>query len=181
MKRIISCCAVGSLKEDYMPGDIVIPDQFIDWRKTMSTFYNRGDVAHVSLADPFCSEIRNALIKACKKLGIRYHDKGTYLCVEGPRFSTRAESRMFRNFADIIGMTGVPEAILAREREICLAILATVTDYDVWAEKPVSTEEVLKTMKQSEDKVKRILREVINEIPQERECVCREAMKNARV
>lgn len=181
VKRIISCCAVGSLKEDYMPGDIVIPDQFIDWRKTMSTFYNRGDVAHVSLADPFCSEIRNALIKACKKLGIRYHDKGTYLCVEGPRFSTRAESRMFRNFADIIGMTGVPEAILAREREICLAILATVTDYDVWAEKPVSTEEVLKTMKQSEDKVKRILREVINEIPQERECVCREAMKNARV
>jgi 5'-methylthioadenosine phosphorylase len=181
VKRIISCCAVGSLKEDYKPGDIVIPDQFVDWKKTMSTFYNRGDVAHVSLADPFCPEIRKALIDTCKKIGIRYHDKGTYVCVEGPRFSTRAESRMFRNFADIIGMTGVPEAILAREREICLAILATVTDYDVWAEKPVSTEEILNTMKESESKVKQILKEVVNEIPQERECVCKDAMKNARV
>jgi len=181
IKRIISCCAVGSLKEDYKPGDIVIPDQFIDFRKNMTTFYNTGDVTHVSLADPFCSEIREALIKACKKLGIRYHDKGTYVCIEGPRFSTRAESKMFRNFADIIGMTGVPEAILAREREICLAILATVTDYDVWSEKPVSTDEILKTMKESEEKVKRIIKEVVNNIPEERKCICKDALKNAKV
>ena len=181
VKRIISCCAVGSLEEDYKPGDIVIPDQFIDWRKSMNTFYNTGDVTHVSLADPFCSEIREALIKACKKLGIRYHDKGTYVCIEGPRFSTRAESKMFRNFADIIGMTGVPEAILAREREICLAILATVTDYDVWSEKPVSTDEILKTMKESEDKLKQIIKEVVNNIPEERKCICKDALKNAKV
>lgn len=181
IKRIISCCTVGSLKEDYKPGDIVIPDQFIDWRKSMNTFYNTGDVTHVSLADPFCTEIRTALIKTCKNLGIRYHDKGVYVCIEGPRFSTRAESKMFRNFADIIGMTGVPEAILAREREICLEILATVTDYDVWSEKPVSTDEILRTMKESEEKVKQIIKEVVNNVPLERKCICKDALKNAKV
>lgn len=181
IKRIISCCAVGSLKEDYKPGDIVIPDQFIDWKKNMNTFYNTGDVTHVSLADPFCPEIRTALIKTCKKLGIRYHDKGVYVCIEGPRYSTRAESKMFRNFADIIGMTGVPEAILARERDICLAILATVTDYDVWSENPVSTDEVMRTMKESEGKIKEIIKEVVNNIPEERNCICKDALKNAKV
>jgi 5'-methylthioadenosine phosphorylase len=179
VKRIIACCAVGSLKEEYEPGDIVIPDQFIDLRKTMTTFYNTGNVKHVSLADPFCSEIRKALIITCKDLGIRYHDKGTYLCVEGPRFSTRAESKMFRNFAEIIGMTGVPEAILARERELCLGILATVTDYDVWAEKPVTFEEVKKTMRENDKKVKQIIKEVVKNIPEERDCICKDALKSA--
>ena len=181
IKRIVSCCAVGSLKEDFMPGDIVIPDQYIDWKKTSVSFYNKGDVAHVSMADPFCSDIRAALIKTCKKLGIKYHDKGVYICIEGPRFSTRAESKLYRNYADIIGMTGVPEAALAREKELCLAILATVTDYDVWADKPVCTEDVLKTMKESEEKVKKILKEVVNVIPEERGCICKDAMKFARV
>lgn len=176
VKRLVACCAVGSLKEEYKPGDIVIPDQFIDWKKTMTTFYNTGNVRHVSLADPFCSEIREALIKTCKALGIRYHDKGSYLCVEGPRFSTRAESKMFRNFAEIIGMTGVPEAILAREKEICLGILATVTDYDVWADKPVTFEEVKKTMKENNEKVKQIIKEVVNNIPEERCCICKDAL-----
>jgi 5'-methylthioadenosine phosphorylase len=180
IKRIISCCTVGSLKEDYKPGDIVIPDQFIDWKKTMTTFYNTGDVTHVSLADPFCAEIRTALIKTCKKLGVRYHDKGVYVCIEGPRFSTRAESKMFRNFADIIGMTGVSEAILAREREICLAILATVTDYDSFKEVPVSMEEISRTMKENEENVKKIIKEVVNIIPEERNCICKEALKNAK-
>jgi len=179
IKRIIACCAVGSLKEEYRPGDIIIPDQFIDWKKTISTFYNTGDVAHVSLADPFCSEIRKALIKTCKDLGIKYHSKGTYICIEGPRFSTRAESRMFRNFADIIGMTGVPEAILAREREICLGILATVTDYDVWADKPVTFEEIKKTMRENDEKVKQIIKEVVNNISEERCCICKDALKSA--
>jgi 5'-methylthioadenosine phosphorylase len=180
VKRIISCCAVGSLKEEYKPGDIIIPDQYIDWKKTMTTFYNTGDVTHVSMEDPFCPEIRRALIYTCKDLGIRHHDKGTYICIEGPRFSTRAESKMFRSFADIIGMTGVPEAFLARERELCLAILATVTDYDVWAEEPVSTKEVLKTMKENEEKVKQILREAVNNIPENRMCLCKEALKGAK-
>ena len=181
IKRIISCCAVGSLKEDYKPGDIVIPDQFIDWKKKMTSYYNTGDVTHVSMADPFCPEIREALIQACEDLGIRYHDSGTYLCIEGPRFSTRAESRMFKNFAEIIGMTGVPEAILAREREMCLSIIATVTDYDVWAEKPVSSAEVVKTMKKNEHKVKQILKEVMNNISEERSCECKEALKEAKM
>jgi 5'-methylthioadenosine phosphorylase len=179
-KRIVSCCAVGSLKDDYKPGDIVIPDQFIDLRKSMNTFYNTGDVTHVSLADPFCPEIRDALMKTCRKLGIGYHDEGIYVCIEGPRFSTRAESRMFRNFADVIGMTGVPEAILAREREICLAILATVTDYDSFKEVPVSAEEILRAMKESEEKIKLIIKEGINEIPEDRNCICKEALKNSK-
>jgi len=180
VKRIVSCCAVGSLKEGIMPGDILIPDQFIDWRKSGTTFYNTGDVAHVSFADPFCAEIRKALIDTCEKLGIRHHDKGTYICVEGPRFSTRAESRMYREFADVIGMTGIPEAVLARERELCLGILATVTDYDVWAERPVSMDDIIDTMKKSEAAVKRILKDAIKLIPKDRNCICKDAMKNAR-
>ncbi|MBN2203299.1 MAG: S-methyl-5'-thioadenosine phosphorylase [Candidatus Aenigmarchaeota archaeon] len=179
VNRLIACCAVGSLKEDYKPGDIVIPDQFVDWKKNSTTFYNTGNVRHVSLADPFCSEIRNALIATCKDLGIACHTKGTYVCVEGPRFSTRAESLMFRNFGDIIGMTGIPEAVLAREKEMCLGILATVTDYDVWADKPVTFDEIKKTMKENNEKVKKIIKQVVNNIPNERNCICKDALKSA--
>jgi len=179
--RILASCATGSLKEEYKPGEIVIPDQFIDMKKTRPTFYGTGDVTHVSLADPFCPELRKILIESCKKLGIAYHDKGTYLCIEGPQFSTRAESRMFRNFAELIGMTGVPEAILAREKEICFAIIATITDYDVWAENPVNIEQVIRVMKESQDKVKDILKETIKNIPEERKCLCKDALKNAKV
>lgn len=179
VKRIIACCAVGSLKENYEPGDIVIVDQFVDWKKKMTTFYNTGNVKHVSMADPFCSEIRQALISACKDRGIKHHSKGTYLCIEGPRFSTRAESKMYRTFADIIGMTGIPEAYLAREKKMCLGILATVTDFDVWAENPVSLKEIIETMKKNEEKVKQVLKEVVNNIPEDRKCVCKDALKEA--
>ena len=179
--RILASCATGSLKEKYRPGEIVIIDQFINWKKTRTTFYDTGDVTHVSLADPFCPELRKVLIESCEKLGITHHDKGTYLCIEGPRFSTRAESRMFRNFAELIGMTGVPEAILAREKEICFAIIATITDYDVWSEKPVDIEEVIRVMKESENKVKLLLKEAIKNIPEERNCFCKDALKNAKV
>jgi len=179
--RILASCATGSLKKEYKPGEIVIIDQFIDWKKTRTTFYDTGDVTHTSLADPFCPELRKILIESCEKLGIAYHNKGTYLCIEGPRFSTRAESRMFRNFAELIGMTGVPEAILAREKEICFAIIATITDYDVWAEKPVNVEEIIRVMKESQDKVKQILKETIKNIPEERNCFCKDALKNAKV
>jgi 5'-methylthioadenosine phosphorylase len=181
VKRILASCATGSLKENYKPGEIVIPDQFIDFKKTRTTFYDTGDVTHVSLADPFCPELRKILIESCEKLGMSYHKKGTYLCIEGPRFSTRAESRMFRNFAELIGMTGVPEAILAREKEICFAIIATITDYDVWAEKPVDIEEVVRVMKESENKVKELVKETIKNIPEERNCFCKDALKNAKV
>jgi 5'-methylthioadenosine phosphorylase len=180
VKRLIACCAVGSLKEEYSPGDIVIPDQFIDFRKSMATFYNTGDVTHVSLADPFCSEVRKALETACKNLDIVYHDTGTYFCIEGPRFSTRAESRFFRNFGDIIGMTGVPEAILAREREMCLGILATVTDYDSFLERPVSMSEIANVMKKNQENVQKIIIEAIASMPEDRGCACKESLKCAK-
>jgi len=181
VKRILACCATGSLHEKLKSGDIVVPDQFIDWRKKGVTFYNTGNVAHVSLADPFCPELRQLLIESCESLGIKCHKKGTYICVEGPRFSTRAESKMFRTFGDVIGMTGIPESILAREKEICFAIIATITDFDVWAEVPVSTEEIIKVMKENTEKVREILENTIPKIPKERNCVCKNALKNAFV
>ena len=178
--RILSPAAVGSLKEEYKPGDIVIVDQFIDFTKKRDyTFYEGNQVYHVSLADPCCSELRKILIDSGKTLKLSMHEKGTYICIEGPRYSTRAESKMFRNFADIIGMTLVPECQLAREMEICFASIATVTDYDIWAEKPVSSEEVIKTMKESLDKIKKLLMQTIPKIPAERKCVCKEALKDA--
>lgn len=177
--RILASCASGSLKKNYKPSEIVIPDQFIDWKRTRTTFYDSEKVVHVSLADPFCPELRKVLIESCKDLGIPYHKKGIYLCIEGPRFSTRAESRMFRNFADLIGMTGVPEAILAREKEICFAIIATITDYDVWAKKPVSIEEIKNVMKENIENVKALIAHVIPRIPKKRVCVCRDALKDA--
>jgi 5'-methylthioadenosine phosphorylase len=179
--KILASCATGSLREEYKPGQIVIPDQYIDFKKTSTTFYDTGDVTHVSLADPFCSELRKVLIESCEKLGIDHHTKGAYLCIEGPRFSTRAESKMYRKFAELIGMTGVPEAYLAREKEICFAIIATITDYDVWADKPVDVEEVIRVMKENQNKVKSLLKEAIKNIPEERKCVCKDALKGAKI
>jgi 5'-methylthioadenosine phosphorylase len=179
--RILGSCATGSLQEGYKPGQIVIPDQYIDFKKTSITFYDTGDVTHVSLADPFCPELRKILVESCQTLGIDHHEKGTYLCIEGPRFSTRAESRMYRKFAELIGMTGVPEAYLAREKEICFAIIATITDYDVWAKKPVDVEEVIRVMKENQTKVRSILKETIKNIPEDRNCICKDALKGAKV
>lgn len=182
VERIIGVSAVGSLREDYRPGDIVFVDQYIDFTKKREyTFYDGPKVVHISTADPFCPEMTRILIDVCKKIGIDYKEKGTYICIEGPRFSTRAESKMFRTFADIIGMTLVPEVQLARELEMCYVSIATVTDYDVWAEKPVSTEEVIKVMKENEAKVKRILAEGIPKISMERKCECRYSLKGAEV
>ncbi len=182
VERVIGVSAVGSLKEDYRPGDIVITDQYIDFtRKREYTFYDGPKVVHISTADPFCPELRGVFIEALREMGIPHHTGGTYICIEGPRFSTRAESRMFRQFADIIGMTLVPEVQLARELEMCYVNVSAITDYDVWAERPVSTEEVLRVMKENEDKVKSLLARAIRAIPQERSCPCREALKGAVV
>lgn len=179
VKRILATAAVGSLKEDYKAGDVVIPDQFIDMGRDVHTFYNEGKFYHISLADPFCHELRNLLINTTQNLGINFHNKGTYLKIDGPQFSTRAASRMYRSFADIIGMTCVPEAILSREQEICFATLATITDYDVWAENPVNFEEIKRVMSQNLENTKKILQETIPKTPQERNCECKEALKNA--
>jgi 5'-methylthioadenosine phosphorylase len=180
--RIIAPGAVGSLKEDYKPGDLVITDQFVDFTKQRQyTFFQGGRVYHVSLADPFCSEMRAVLIDAARVLNLPAHERGTYVCIEGPRYSTRAESRMFRSFGDIIGMTLVPECQLAREAEICYAAINTITDYDSFSEVPVSTEEILRTMKENIEKVQNLLQQTISKIPMERNCKCKDALKDAGI
>lgn len=181
VERIIAVSAVGSLQQNFKPGDIVIPDQFIDFTKKRDyTFYDTG-ATHVSLADPFCSGLRNLFYREAKKIKIPVHQSGTYWCVEGPRFSTRAESKFFRNFADIIGMTLIPEAVLARELAICYLSLAAVTDYDVWAERPVSAQEVIKTMKNNLEKIKELLKVAIPKIKEKRSCFCKTALNSAKI
>ena len=180
VKRIIATGAVGSLKEAYRPGDVVLADQFVDFTKARQySFFNRDGVYHVSLADPFCRELRMALERAAVALKMDVTCTGTYVCIEGPRFSTRAESRMYRNFGDIIGMTLVPECQLAREAELCYASINAITDYDVWAERPVSMEEISANMKRSAWKVKKLITDVISKIPRGRGCECGHALKNA--
>ncbi len=181
--RILAPSAVGSLKEGYRPGDIVFVDQFIDrTTRREQSFYTEDKVCHISVAEPMCPAIRRTLTEVAKKTGIATHNKGTYVCIEGPRFSTKAESKLFQSWgADVIGMTLVPECVLAREAEICYATIATVTDYDVWKDHPVSVEEVVKTMKDNVEKVKLIIAEVVAKVPKERSCECKNALQNALV
>ena len=181
VQRILAPSAVGSLKEDYKPGDIAFVDQFIDrTTKREQSFYTEKKVCHISVAEPMCTELRQTLIATAKEIGIRAHDTGTYVCIEGPRFSTKAESRLFRSWgADVIGMTLVPECVLAREAEVCYASIATITDYDVWKDHPVSADEVVATMKASVEKVKRIILEAVSRLPKERDCGCKDALKCA--
>jgi len=176
VKRVIGVGAVGSLKENYRPGDLCFPDQFIDFTKTRTyTFRNEGTSGHISMADPFCPHLREIFSSAANEQGITAHRDGTYICIEGPRFSTRAESRMFRQFADIIGMTLVPEITLAREMGMCYASVAMITDYDVWADKAVSLKEVLETMNRNVEKVRGLIGAVIPRISENREdCPCTE-------
>ncbi len=182
VERVIGVNAVGSLKEDYKPGQIVFVDQFIDFTKKRDyTFYDGGKVYHVSFADPFCPELRQIFVESAKELGLEFKETGTYVCIEGPRFSTRAESKMFRQFADIIGMTLVPEVNLARELAMCYANISMITDYDVWAEKPVDTKEVLETMARNIENVNALLRLAIPRIPEERHCECGKALENAGI
>jgi len=181
--RILAPQAVGSLKEEYAPGDLVICDQFIDrtWGR-QKTFYDKGQVCHISVADPFCEELRDLLVQGCNDLKYSHHPKGTYVCIPGPRFSTRAESLLYRQWnADVIGMTLVPECILAREVEICYSSIAMVTDYDCWKEGSVTLEEVVRTMKENNDKVKGLIENVIPKIPEERKCPCKSALEGALI
>lgn len=181
--RILAPCAVGSLQDKMKPGDFVFVDQFIDrTNQRQSTFYDSNKVCHISMADPVCGELRQVLINAAKKLNLPYHPKGTYITVEGPRFSTRAESKLFRSWgADVIGMTLVPECVLAREAEICYASIAMISDYDCWNVKPVSIEDILKTMKENTHKIRSLLENVIPSIPTKRKCICKDALKDALI
>jgi len=183
VQRILATSTVGSLREDFKPGDVVFIDQFIDrTTKREESFYTGKKVCHISVAEPMCPELRRALIDAAKDINISSHNAGTYVCIEGPRFSTKAESKMFKTLgADVVGMTLVPECVLAREAEICYASISTATDYDVWKDHPVNAVEVQKMMKANIEKVKMIIAEAVSRIPKERSCDCKNALKNACV
>lgn len=177
--RVLATCACGSLKEEMKAGDMVFPDQFIDFGRNVHTFYDEGKFYHVGMAEPFCHEMRNLLLKTADRLGIRHHKAGTYLKIDGPQFSTRAASKMYRNFADIIGMTGVPEAILCRELEMCFAIIATVTDYDSWIGQATDFSDMKNIMARNLENTKNVIREVVPKLPEERACQCKDALKGA--
>ncbi|MEA3346440.1 MAG: S-methyl-5'-thioadenosine phosphorylase [Chloroflexota bacterium] len=183
VERIISVSACGSMKEEIAPLDIVVPDQLFDRTKTRpSTFFGDGLVVHISFDEPFCPELRELLYDAAVEAGARVHKGGTYLCIEGPQFSTKAESRIYRSWdVDVIGMTAIPEAKLAREAEICYATLALVTDYDVWreAEESVTVEMVVQNLLQNVEVAKRVIRGILPKIPARRDCPCAKALKDA--
>jgi 5'-methylthioadenosine phosphorylase len=183
VERIISVSAVGSLKEEIKPLDIVIPDQLIDATKgRASTFFTDGIVGHVSLAEPFCPVLSQLSFEASTKVGAKVHKGGTYLVVEGPQFSTKAESQLYRSWGvDVMGMTALPEAKLAREAEICYVTLALVTDYDCWhpSYESVTTEMILTNLRKGIDTVKKILKLLLSSIPQKRDCACASALKYA--
>jgi 5'-methylthioadenosine phosphorylase len=183
VERIISVSAVGSLRKEIAPGHVVVPDQFID-RTTQrpSTFFGRGVVAHVSFADPFCPELSGALATAAEAAHGAVHRGGTYVCMEGPQFSTRAESRLYRAWgADVIGMTNLQEAKLAREAEMCFGTLALATDYDCWNEEAgdVEIDHVLKILAQNVELAKKTIHNVIADSAAVRSCQCASALKSA--
>lgn len=187
VERILSASAVGSLQEQYAPLDIVIPDQFFDRTRARaheSTFFGEGIVAHVTFAHPVCESLGDVLEKACRATDVKVHRGGTYLCMEGPAFSTKAESNVYRAWGmDVIGMTNLQEAKLAREAEICYATLALVTDYDCWheAHDAVSIETVIEYLNKNVRNAQQIICEAVKELSgtAERECKCGSALKHA--
>lgn len=183
VERILSAGAVGSMKEEIRPMDLVFPDQFIDrTSRRVSTFFGDGVVAHVAFADPICEELRSHLSATARAAGARVHDRGTYLCMEGPQFSTRAESHLYRSWGvSVIGMTHLQEAKLAREAEICYATMALVTDYDCWhvSEEDVTIEAVLGYLRANAETARRVIAEAVAALPAGRGCSCGSALQNA--
>jgi 5'-methylthioadenosine phosphorylase len=182
---ILSVSAVGSLKEEHKPTDFVIPDQFIDRTfARASTFFGDGIVAHVAFGDPVCASLANVLKQACDTVGVVGKLGGTYVCMEGPQFSTRAESNLYRSWgADVIGMTNLQEAKLAREAEICYATVAMVTDYDCWREghDDVTVDQIVAVMHQNADNASKVVRAAVAAMPAEmtKGCACVDALKYA--
>ena len=183
VERLFSVSAVGSLKEELRPRDIVLVDQFFDRTHRRSTFFGEGVAVHIGFDQPVCPQIVDALFDSGKKTGLRIHKGGTYMCMEGPAFSTKAESNIYRQWGcDVIGMTSATEAKLSREAEICYATMSLVTDYDVWheSEEPVSAEMILDNLKQNIQNAKNVLKEAILSLPEEgaESCACRRAVEN---
>jgi 5'-methylthioadenosine phosphorylase len=183
VERIISVSAVGSLQEKIEPGHVVVPDQFIDrTSRRPGTFFGNGIVAHVSLAEPFCKDLSKVLVESARAENARVHAGGTYLCMEGPQFSTRAESHLYRSWnAHVIGMTNLQEAKLAREAEMCFGTLALATDYDCWNESAgnVEIEHVLKVLRNNVDLAQRTIRRAAGDLKPARSCGCASALKDA--
>jgi 5'-methylthioadenosine phosphorylase len=186
VERILSVSAVGSLKEKYAPLHMVVPDQFVDRTfKRPSTFFGRGLVAHVAFARPFCAVLSRVLVSAGRAAGAAIHEGGTYICIEGPQFSTRAESELYRSWGmDIIGMTNIQEARLAREAEVCYATLAMVTDYDCWHpdHDAVTVDQIIQNLTTNAAAARKVLRGVVQRLPEgPRACVCASALSHALI
>lgn len=183
VERILSVSAVGSLKEEHRPTDFVIPDQFIDRTfHRQSTFFGEGIVGHVAFGDPVCGTVTKTLVEACESAGVVGKNGGTYVCMEGPQFSTRAESDLYRSWrADVIGMTNLQEAKLAREAEICYATVAMVTDYDCWHEghDDVTVEQIVAVLNQNAANACKVVRQAVATMPKERTCKCTSALQYA--
>ena len=183
VEQIIGINSVGSLKEEFKPGDLLIPDQLIDrTRSRVNTFFGEGVVAHIPFADPFCPVMAETVYQSAQAAGATVHRGGTYVVMEGPAFSTRAESNLYRSWgAAVIGMTALPEAKLAREAEICYTVIACVTDYDCWyeAHESVSVEMILDTMRRNIDTAREIIRMALGKLPVARDCACATALEKA--
>jgi 5'-methylthioadenosine phosphorylase len=183
VERIVSISAVGSLKEEHKPLDFVIPDQFFDrTRHRVDTFFGNGIVVHIAFADPICPELAGVVDTACKTAGVTGKRGGTYLCMEGPQFSTKAESNVYRGWGmDVIGMTNLQEAKLAREAEICYVTIAMVTDYDCWHphHDSVTVDQVVAVLVKNADNATRVIRQTVAAMPARRDCRCGSALAHA--
>jgi 5'-methylthioadenosine phosphorylase len=185
VERLISVSAVGSLKEDLRPGEFLVPDQFFDRTKNRaSTFFGGGLVAHVAFAHPTCGQLSSVLADACVHEAVKMHRRGTYICMEGPQFSTLAEAEVNRQLKfDVIGMTNLTEAKLAREAELCYATIAMITDYDCWHpdHESVTASQIIATLNQNAENALKVLRTAVREIPATRTCKCGTALQHALV
>jgi 5'-methylthioadenosine phosphorylase len=185
VERIISVSAVGSLQEELRPGEFLVPDQFVDrTRKRVSTFFGEGLVAHVSFAHPTCAQVSAALADASVHCGVKVHRRGTYICMEGPQFSTLAEANMHRQLHfEVVGMTNATEAKLAREAELCYSTIAMITDYDCWhpEHESVTASQIIALLNQNAENAQRVLREAVRALPADRSCKCGSALQHALV
>lgn len=185
VEHIIAICSAGSFKKEIKPGDLLIPDQLIDrTRNRVSSFFGEGIVAHIAFAEPFCPALSQVLYQSAREAGASVHPRGTFVIMEGPAFSTRAESRLYRSWgADIIGMTALPEAKLAREAEICYAVIGCVTDYDSWWEpgQPVTVDIILDILHKNVATARKIIKLAVSRIPEKRDCGCATALEAAIV
>ena len=183
VERILSLSAVGSLKEEHKPLDFVIPDQFVDrTRHRVDTFFGDGLVAHIGFGHPICDEAAEVVARACERAGVHGEAGGTYLCMEGPQFSTKAESNLYRSWGmDVIGMTNLTEAKLAREAELCYVTVAMVTDYDCWHPEHdhVTVEQIIGVLVKNAENASNVVREAVASMPKERVCACGSALKHA--